>query len=171
MNLESGAQWYATHTHPREELKAFGHLLRQQYQVYLPRYTAKVRHARKSVRVVRPFFLRYLFARLNLQAEGWRSIRSTIGLTDIVCFSDQPSPLPSGVIEALQSREDADGCIQFAEQNSFNPGDSVIVLTGPFAQQLGRCDRASDNERVAVLLDLLGRKVRVVLDVEAVEAA
>ena len=126
---------------------------------------------RKSVRVVRPLFPRYLFVRLNLAAEGWRSIRSTIGVTDIVCFGDQPAPLPSGVIEALQSQEVVGGFIQFADQNSFKPGDSVVVLKGPFARQLGRCDGASDNERVAILLDLLGRKVRVVLDVEAVEAA
>jgi hypothetical protein len=29
----------------------------------------------------------------------------------------------------------------------------------------------SDQERVAILLDLLGRKVRIVLDADAIEAA
>jgi transcriptional antiterminator RfaH len=171
MTVANAPLWYAVYTRPREEFKALGHLQRQGYQVYLPRYATKIRHARKSVRVVRPLFPRYLFVRLNLAAEGWRSIRSTIGVTDIVCFGDQPAPLPSGVIEALQSQEVVGGFIQFADQNSFKPGDSVVVLKGPFARQLGRCDGASDNERVAILLDLLGRKVRVVLDVEAVEAA
>jgi transcriptional antiterminator RfaH len=171
MTTQNGPLWYAVHTHPREEFKALSHLQRQEYQVYLPRYAKNIRHARKSERVIRPFFPRYLFLHLNLATEGWRSIRSTIGVSDIVCFGDQPAPLPAGVIEVIQSREDADGFVQFVRQNSLKRGDSVVVLSGPFARQFGRCDGVSDNERVAILLDLLGRKVRVMLDAEAVEAA
>jgi transcriptional antiterminator RfaH len=171
MITANGPLWYAVNTHPREELKALSHLQRQKYQVYLPRYAKKIRHARKVERVVRPFFPRYLFVNLNLAITGWRSIRSTIGVSDIVCFGDQPAPLPAGVVEALQSQEDADGCLQFVRQNSLKPGDSVIVLSGPFARQLGLCDGVSDNERVAILLDLLGRKVRVQLDADVVAAA
>jgi transcriptional antiterminator RfaH len=167
----NGPLWYAVNTHPREELKALSHLQRQDYQVYLPRYAKKIRHARKVKQVVRPFFPRYLFVNLNLAVTGWRSIRSTIGVSDIVCFGDQPAPLPAGVVEALQSQEDADGFIKFARQNRLKPGDSVIVLSGPFARQLGLCDGVSDNERVAILLDLLGRKVRVQLDADVVAAA
>lgn len=171
MTAANGPLWYAVHTHAREELKALSHLQRQDYHVYLPRYAKKIRHARKSERVVRPFFPRYLFVNLNLAITGWRSIRSTVGVTGIVCFGDQPAPLPGGVIEAIQSQEDADGFIQLAHQNSLKLGDSIVVLSGPFAHQLGLCDGVSDNKRVAILLDLLGRKVRVLLDVEAVEAA
>ncbi len=171
MTTANGSHWYATHTRAREEHKALSHLKRQNYQVYLPLYTKKIRHARKSVQVVRPFFPRYLFVNLNLSITGWRSIRSTVGVADIVCFGDQPAPLPIGVIEALRSQEDADGFIQVAGQNLFKPGDSVVVLGGPFARQPGICDGISDNERVAILLDLLGRKVRVLLDSDAVAAA
>jgi transcriptional antiterminator RfaH len=171
MIMTNGPLWYAVHTHPREELKALAHLQRQNYRVYLPCYAKKIRHARKNERVVRPFFPRYLFVHLNLATMGWRSIRSTIGVSDIVCFGDQPAPLPTGVIETLRSQEDAEGLIQMARKNLLKPGDSIVVLSGPFARQLGLCDGVSDNERVAILLDLLGRKVRVVLDVEAVEAA
>lgn len=171
MTLANGPLWYAVHTHPREERKALTHLRRQDYRVYLPCYAKIIRHARKNERVVRPFFPRYLFVNLNLASMGWRSIRSTIGVSDIVCFGEQPAPLPAGVIETLQRQQDADGLIQIARQNFLKPGDSVVVLSGPFAHQLGLCDAFSDNERVAILLDLLGRKVRVILDVEAVEAA
>ena len=114
---------------------------------------------------------RYLFVHLNLATTGWRSIRSTIGVSDIVCFGDRPAPLPAGAIEALRNQEDADGLIQVANHNSLKRGDSIVVLSGPFVRQFGLCEGVSDNERVAILLDLLGRKVRVVLDVDAVEAA
>jgi transcriptional antiterminator RfaH len=167
----NGPLWYAVNTHPREEFKALTHLQRQEYQAYLPRYAKKIRHARKVEQVIRPFFPRYLFVNLDLGITGWRSIRSTIGVTDIVCFGGHPAPLPAGVVETLQSQQDADGHLKFVRQNALKPGDSVVVLSGPFARQLGLCDGVSDNERVAILLDLLGRKVRVQLDAEVVAAA
>ena len=39
--------WYAVYTHPHAEPKALDHLLRQGYSAYLPRYRAKVSHARR----------------------------------------------------------------------------------------------------------------------------
>jgi transcriptional antiterminator RfaH len=170
MTIVKESLWYAVHTHPREEFKALSHLRRQNYQVYLPRYTKTIRHARKSERVIRPFFPRYLFVRLNLAVNGWRAIRSTVGVNDIVCFGEQPAPLPAGVIEALQGRE-TEGLIELANKNAIKPGENVIVLNGPFAHQLGLCVSVSDNERVAISLDLLGRKVRVLMDTDVVTAA
>jgi transcriptional antiterminator RfaH len=163
--------WYAVHTHPREEFKALSHLQRQDYQVYLPRYAKTIRHARKCERVIRPFFPRYLFVNLNLAINGWRAIRSTLGVCDIVCFGEQPAPLPGGVIDTLRAQESLDGLIELANKNSLKPGDSVVVLSGPFAHQLGLCSSVSDNERVSILLELLGRKVRVLLDADVVAAA
>ena len=45
------------------------------------------------------------------------------------------------------------------------------MLDGVFSDCLGLYDGIPDNQRVAVLLELLGRKVRVMLDVDAVAAA
>ena len=51
------------------------------------------------------------------------------------------------------------------------PGRKIRVLEGVFADCLGLYDGMPDRDRVAVLLDLLGRKVRVMVDVETVAAA
>jgi transcriptional antiterminator RfaH len=171
MTVVDELRWYAVHTRPREEAKALAHLGRQGYDAYLPRYAKKVRHARKTERVLRPLFPRYLFVRLNLASQAWRPIRSTIGVADIVCFGDQPTALPRDLIDALRWHEDSEGLIRFAGRNSLKPGDRVTVLSGPFSRQLGLYEGVTDSERVAILLDLLGRKVRVMLDVESVEAA
>lgn len=162
--------WYAVHTHAREETKALAHLERQNFEVYLPRYARKIRHARKTELVVRPFFPRYLFVALDLASQGWRSIRSTCGVSDIVCFGDRPAPLPTGFVESLRNREDASGCLGVVRQN-VQRGDSIVVLEGPFSHLLGVCEAVAENERVTILLELLGRKVRVVLDGDMVEAA
>jgi transcriptional antiterminator RfaH len=44
------------------------------------------------------------------------------------------------------------------------PGDKVCVLGGAFRDCLGLYDGMTNNERVTILLELLGRKVRVNLD-------
>jgi transcriptional antiterminator RfaH len=163
--------WYAVHTHPNEEQKALINLKRQNYEAYLPLVAKKVRHARRTQHVLRPFFPRYLFVSLNLQSEGWRSIRSTFGVNDLVCFGDSPTALPHGVVESLKTQQNANGCVNFTSQNTLKPGDRVIVLNGPFSQLVGICEQMTENERVAILLELLGRKVRVLLGVDTVEAA
>lgn len=171
VTIPSGALWYAAHTHPNAEFRALDHLSRQNYRAYLPRYAKKTRHARRTRQVLRPFFPRYLFVSLDLTHQGWRPIRSTQGITDIVCFGEQPASLPEGFIESLIAQEDADGCLRVATADRFKPGDSVVVRGGPFSRLTGLCEKMTDNERVAILLDFLGRKVRVVLDAETVEAA
>ena len=79
--------------------------------------------------------------------------------------------MPEAVLGALRARESADGVIEIDTQPRFARGDKVRVLDGAFGDCLGLYDGMTDGERVAILLDLLGRKVRVVLDVDAVAAA
>jgi transcriptional antiterminator RfaH len=50
-------------------------------------------------------------------------------------------------------------------------GDSVRVVGGSFADTLGLFEEMRDGDRVAILLDLLGRKLRVVIDEALVEKA
>ena len=45
------------------------------------------------------------------------------------------------------------------------------MLAGVFAENLGLFDGMADRDRVAILLDLLGRKVRVSIEPELVTAA
>jgi transcriptional antiterminator RfaH len=47
----------------------------------------------------------------------------------------------------------------------------VRVLGGAFEESLGLLERISDEQRVTILLDLLGRKVRVSLDAGLIAAA
>jgi transcriptional antiterminator RfaH len=46
----------------------------------------------------------------------------------------------------------------------------VQIMTGALCDQVGLFDCATDNERVFILLDLLGRKVRVRVPLGTVSA-
>jgi transcriptional antiterminator RfaH len=82
-----------------------------------------------------------------------------------------PTPIPERVIESLRLREDAGGCVRLDYRPNFRTGDKIRILEGAFADCLGLYEGMRDSDRVAILLDLLGRKVRVTVDVEAVAAA
>jgi len=171
MIAEEHPRWYVAHTHPHAEAKATAHLSRQGFDIYFPRYIKRRRHARRIETVPAPLFPRYLFVGIDLNAQRWRSIFSTVGVSRLVCNGEDPSPVPVGIVEALKSREDANGFIKLDCRPRFHVGDKIRVLDGAFSSYLGLFDGMAERERIAILLDLLGRKVRVILDADLVAAA
>jgi transcriptional antiterminator RfaH len=171
MTDQSYPRWFVAHTHPHAEGKATAHLTRQGFEIYFPRYLKRRRHARRIETVAAPLFPRYLFVAIDLNLQRWRSISSTVGVGQLVCNGDEPTPVPHGVIEALKSREDVNGFIKLERRAAFRAGDKVRVLDGAFSSCLGLFEGMAERERIAILLDLLGRKVRVVLDSDLVVAA
>ena len=157
------AKWYVAHTHAHAEAKAALNLRRQGYAVFFPRYRKRRRHARRIEIVSAPLFPRYVFVLVDRATQRWRAIGSTFGVAHLVCHGDEPAVVPDKVIAELQEREDTQGLVNL-DSPMFTPGAKVQVRSGAF-------EGMTDRERVAVLLDLLGRKVRVIMGVEAIEAA
>jgi transcriptional antiterminator RfaH len=165
------SRWYVVQTQPHAEAKAMGHLIRQGFDAYLPRYLKRRRHARRVETVAAPLFPRYLFVGVDMETQRWRSIHSTTGVARLVCNGDDPAPVPPEVVAALQRREDTAGFVTLERRQQFAPGERVRVVDGIFADNLGLFEGMADKERVAILLDLLGRKVRILLDEGAITAA
>jgi transcriptional antiterminator RfaH len=170
ITVDSTSRWYVVHTHPRAEARAALNLDRQGFTCYLPRYLKRRRHARRIETVAAPLFPRYLFVALDLATQRWWPIRSTFGVTNLVYNGEQPATVSSGIIQAIKAREDALGLVSLPRKPRFAPGDTVRIIDGVFASCLGLFDGMADRERVAVLLELLGRKVRVFMDEEALAA-
>jgi transcriptional antiterminator RfaH len=171
MSEVAGARWYVVQTQVNGELKAAHNLLRQGYDVYLPRYLKHRRHARKVDVTAKPLFPRYMFVAIDMATQRWRSIQSTFGVARLVSNGDDPATVPEGVIHALRAREDEKGYITMESKPAFAPGDRVRVLAGAFMECAGLFNGLADHDRVSILLDLLGRKVRVCLDADMVAAA
>jgi transcriptional antiterminator RfaH len=169
--IDGSARWYVVQTHSHAEEKAASHLIRQGYSIYLPRYLKRRRHARRVETVPAPVFPRYLFIAINHMTQRWRSIQSTVGVMSLICNGEDPASVPEGVMSELRSREDERGFVQLDSRPRFAPGDKICVVDGVFETCLGLFEGMADRQRAAILLDLLGRKVRVVLDGDAVAAA
>lgn len=168
----AGAAWYVVHSQPHSELRAAEHLERQGFRCYVPVYLKTRRHARKVETVRAPFFPRYLFVKIDVTQQRWRSINATTGVSRLVSRGLMPTPVMLGVVEQIKAREDETGLISLASEAArFRRGDAVRVVEGAFEACQGLFEALTDCERIAILLDLLGRKVRVVLGAGAIEAA
>jgi transcriptional antiterminator RfaH len=165
------SHWYVVQTHANAETKAAMHLQRQGFESYLPRYLKRRRHARRTETVAAPLFPRYLFVAFDASRQRWRSIQSTFGVTNLVCTGEDPATLPNEIVENIRHREDERGFICMDTAPKFAPGDKVQVVEGVFSLCSGLFESMTDRERVTILLDFLGRKVRVAIDVDSVVAA
>lgn len=164
------AHWIAVHTHANAEDKATSHLKRQGFDAYLPRYLKRRRHARKTDFVARALFPRYLFVRLD-ETQSWRAIQSTVGVSALVTNGDGPGMVPDALIEQLKLREDDAGMVALNPADAFAINQSVRIVDGPLADHVGQFQGLSGDQRVMVLLDLMGRSVKVKVPFDALAKA
>ncbi len=157
----SARRWYVVHTQPNGEARADLNLRRQGFATYLPRYARRRSHARRREVVKRPLFPRYLFVGLDLSLDRWRAIHSTFGVNRLVLAGEQPLPVPDGVIDDIRAREDGEGLVALGLPAGVGPGSRIRLVDGIFAEAKGVLERIADDRRVAILLELLGREVRV----------
>src|SRR5204863_7224748 len=125
-------------------------------------------HARRKDLVERPLFPRYLFVALDIARDRWRAIQSTFGVSNLVLVGDRPMPLAREVVETIRLREDKDGFVRLGLPAGVSTGSNIRLLDGMFADHVAVLDRIADDYRVAVLLKLLGRDVRVLVSASSV---
>ncbi len=162
--------WYLVYCKPRQETVARENLERQGYEIYLPFMREVRRRQGKRIAAVAPMFPRYLFVHLSNQTDNWAPIRSTLGVVSLIRFGAAAARVPDELIAALRSREDTQG-IQILPVEEYKPGGRVRITQGSFAGYEGIFQASSGRDRVTVLLDILGRNARTVVDASSIEPA
>lgn len=124
----------------------------------------------RRVTTVEPLFPSYLFVHMRLDPGPWDAVRWAPGVKRIIGTEDVPTPVPGEAMRLLMDRCGTGGVIQW--HPSFQPGEPVRIVIGPFAGLEGILDRPSGRgERVRVLLRLLGTATPVEMDVTDIELA
>jgi transcription elongation factor/antiterminator RfaH len=167
-SLSANERWFLVHTLPNGERKAEFHLGAQGFRTCLPKIQKTIRHARQLRTIRAPLFARYLFVILDLERDRWLSVRSTIGVSRLFTQDGRPVPVPVGIVEALIER--ADGELTRLDADLVK-GQSVRILSGPFADFVGPLARLDEAGRVQVLLDLMGTAVPVTIHRSALAPA
>ena len=155
--------WFLVRSKPRQESVALTHLARQGYESYLPLFATEKLVRRKSTVVQEPMFARYLFVRLDTTGNGqsWSPIRSTVGVSELVCFGSRPARVDDALIATLREREATQ---QASPTTLFAHGDSVRITEGAFAGLEAIYQMKDAEGRAMVLLDLLSKPVAMTLD-------
>ena len=158
------AQWYVMYTKPRQETVALENLQRQNYNVFFPQARVQKRKTGQgTVQVVEPLFPRYMFIHLEVGVSDFSKLRSTKGCVDLVKFGGKPSVVPVELIELIQHQVDSDSVIDLLKLNALEIGGEVRVAEGPFEGMMGKIAAQKSDQRVIVLLNVLGAERSVEL--------
>lgn len=155
--------WYVVQTQPLKETVAHENLETQGYTSYLPMFLKTRRHARKTEMVKVPLFPRYLFVQFDIETQRWREINGTRGVVGLLMNNQMPAMLPEEVIHTLKAQESENGVLTDRVLALFSVKDSVRVLDGPFAGHEGTIAGFTDQQRVEILLNFLGREIKVAM--------
>jgi transcriptional antiterminator RfaH len=156
-------RWFAVCCKPRQELVAQENLLRQGFQVYLPRIRLKRRRRGRWLDVIEVLFPRYIFIRIDPVKNSIAPVRSTRGVVGLVRFGAQPAVVADEVMNALIQREDSDTSLHQDNRPLFCVGEQIKIVEGPLAGIEGVFVQEDGEKRVIVLLEMLGKvnKIRV----------
>ena len=159
--LEGNERWFLVHTLPHGERRAQLHLGAQGLRTHFPTIEKTIRHARQLRTVRAPLFPRYVFLILDLGRDRWLSVWGTAGVSSLYSCGDRPVPVPEGIVETLIENSDEANLALFT--SGLVTGQSVRILSGPFANFVGTLERLDAAGRVRVLLEMMGTAVPVVV--------
>jgi len=163
-------KWYLVYSRPRQEQVAETNLQRQGYEVWLPRLRWSRRRSGHWAQLVEPVFPRYLLIRLDAGGDNFAPIRSTRGVSGLVRFGREPAVVPDLVVNRLRSAADPHSGLLLPELAELRGGDPVEVIEGPFQGLRGIFQAQSGEQRVLILLNILGQANRVTLSRHQVAA-
>ena len=148
--------WYVVHTKPRNEGRALENLQNQGFECFLPIMEVEKRVRQRIQKVVVPMFSRYLFIQLSDVTQNWFPIRSTLGVSKLVSFGNQPAKAPQSLIDFLRE----------APRKEVERLFGVQVISGPLKGLEGIYQAHDGEMRAMILVELLGQpqKLRIALD-------
>lgn len=155
-------RWFLVLTKPSCEHTAKDHLERQGFRIYYPRLSRSVLCRGHWVDRIVSLFPRYLFLQLDAARQSLAPVRSTLGVVNLVRFGAEPQAVPDRVVNGLIDRADPQsGLHRLSCDRPLLPGARVSVIAGAFQGLEGIFEREAGDERVVVLLKLLGQEAPV----------
>lgn len=159
--------WVLGQYKPHCGLVAIRNLRRQGFHTFFPMHEETRRSNGKFSTNLTPLFPGYLFISTGNEKAAWRAINSTYGINRLIGFGNKPACVPSEVIDQLMLRCDDNGHFQPVDQ--LNKGDKVRVTMGPFSQLVATIEELTSDQRVWILLDLLGRCTRTAVNISQLQ--
>jgi len=173
-------KWYIVHTYSGHENKAKLTLLERVRNANLNDYFGDVLVPTESVTenvkgqrrtTTRKFFPGYMFVQMVLDDRTFHLVKNTPKITGFL-GGMKPTPVPEREIHGVQSNVAEGKAGKTKARVTFEPGESVRVVDGPFANFSAKVEEVKqDKQKVKVSLSMFGRTTSVELDFAQVEKA
>jgi transcriptional antiterminator NusG len=166
-------RWYAVHTYSgyedkvkstlEERIKSLGkEELFSEILVPSERVLELIRGEKKTSS--RRFFPGYILVKMDLNNETWNIVKDTPKVTSFIGGQNRAVAIPDEEIEKIVGRI-REGERKPKPKFSFEKGDSIRVVDGPFSNFNGIVDEVKpDKGKLKVLVSIFGRPTPVELD-------
>jgi transcriptional antiterminator RfaH len=159
-------RWYAIRTHSKQEHRAEDNLRAWKVETFAPKFQARRYSNGALVRTVKPLFPGYIFARFSVN-ELLHKVRFTRGVSSIVCFGGNPTPVDDQIIDIIKTQIGEGGFVRLGEK--LKVGDAVVIKDGPLKNFTGIFERELvHTDRVMLLLTTISYQSHVVIERELV---
>ena len=154
-------KWYLIKTKPQQEAIATLNLANQGFKVFFPK--AMIKNKTQAL------FPGYLFIELDDKAQNWTPIRSTKGVANFVRFGLSFAVVPNQIIRLIkiQQQQTIEKLINIC---SHQKGDTIEIQSGAFKGQQAIFQNYSAQDRIVVLLKLIGQQQEISLKEKEVVA-
>ena len=173
-------KWYVVHTYSGHENKAKLSLLDRVRQagltekfgeILIPTDTVVELVKGQKRSTTRKFFPGYMFVQMDLDQETFHLVKNTPKITGFL-GGTKPTPVPEREITGLQTTAAEGKQPKARARVTFEVGDSVRVVEGPFANFSAKVEEVKpDKQKVKVSVSIFGRATPVELDFTQVEKA
>ena len=152
-------EWFILQFKPNAHHQANKNLNRQGFKTFLPLHDTTSRNVSRFINTTRPLFPGYMFITFDRAETKWHKINNTYGVSRLITFNSILKSIPKTFVENLMKRYDLSGNLLPLEK--LKKGDQVKILKGPFANFIATVEKYEDDQRIWVLMDLMGRKSKI----------
>ena len=158
-------EWFILQFKSNSHHLAVKNLNRQGFETFLPLHETTSRRLSRFINTSKPLFPGYMFIRFDKAESEWHKINNTYGVSRLITFNSILKPIPNSFVDSLIKRYDLSG--KLLPIQKLKKGHQVKLLKGPFANFVATVETYEDDQRIWVLMDLMGRKSKIQIPLNA----
>jgi transcriptional antiterminator RfaH len=160
-------EWFILQFKSNSHHLAAKNLNRQGFETFLPLHVTTSRKLSRFVNTSQPLFPGYMFIRFDKAESKWRKINSSYGVSRLITFNSVLKSIPTSFVDSLMKRYDLSGNLLPVEK--LKKGDQVKIYKGPFTDFIATIETYETEQRIWVLMDLMGRKTKMKTSLDALQ--
>ena len=152
-------EWFILQFKSNSQHIAAKNLNRQGFETFLPLHDTTSRRTSRFINTSKPLFPGYMFIKFDRAESEWHKINNTYGVSCLITFNSILKSIPTSFVDSLMKRYDLSG--KLIPIQKIKKGDHVMVLKGPFANFIATVEKYEADQRIWILMDLMGRKTKI----------